>query len=410
MKKKAIFVILSAIMALTMIFGSTANVSAASDAYTVSNSLKGKDFTNNPLLADALDKVFAGKLKLYKDKKLTKPVTGFKLGSRSANSNTYYVGTDKKHTNSGESCWIYANGVYSTLFNDYVYDSKGQAKGVSETIVKNSKKAKNNSYLISYDHFVNWNVRTGAYLRTVPNGKSVGHSMIVLKYDKNYLYTLEGNYEKGAVGILKTPWSSFKNSKRVQKYVQFIVQPKQATIDKLYPIAKLSYNANGEDSSCIKVPSQQVYAKNDLVVVSKTTPTRNGYNFKGWATSPSGAVKYSAGSKFKIQQDTTLYAIWAKKTYTVTFDGNGGSGGPAGKQYKVLYLDTLKVSTSKPSRQLYEFLGWSTSKGGDVQYKPGNTITVKGDMTLYAVWYWIPTLPDKSSNGDTGWRPIREYP
>jgi uncharacterized repeat protein (TIGR02543 family) len=39
-------------------------------------------------------------------------------------------------------------------------------------------------------------------------------------------------------------------------------------------------------------------------------PTRVGYNFEGWATSPSGKAVYQPGGVFTKDQDTTLYAVW----------------------------------------------------------------------------------------------------
>ena len=51
------------------------------------------------------------------------------------------------------------------------------------------------------------------------------------------------------------------------------------------------------------------------------------------------------------------------------------------------------------------FLGWSDTDGGNVKYQPGGTITLEGDMTLYAVWEertiyeYTLTLDDNTGNG-----------
>ena len=55
------------------------------------------------------------------------------------------------------------------------------------------------------------------------------------------------------------------------------------------------------------------------------TPTRDGYTFKGWYTEESGGSKITATTIVEIARDHTLYAQWETKTYTVTFDANGGS-------------------------------------------------------------------------------------
>ena len=45
---------------------------------------------------------------------------------------------------------------------------------------------------------------------------------------------------------------------------------------------------------------------------------RDGYRFKGWATTPDGEIVYKDKSNITITGDTDLYAVWAN-VYTVTF-------------------------------------------------------------------------------------------
>ena len=89
--------------------------------------------------------------------------------------------------------------------------------------------------------------------------------------------------------------------------------------------------------------------------------------------------------------DTTLspFAIVAypKKYYNLYFDVNGGTDTPMIQRVPIdseSYSVTL--SSEKPSRSGYKFEGWSTSRTGDVQYMPGDTITLDRDIILYAVW------------------------
>ncbi|MBQ5933168.1 MAG: InlB B-repeat-containing protein, partial [Lachnospiraceae bacterium] len=60
---------------------------------------------------------------------------------------------------------------------------------------------------------------------------------------------------------------------------------------------------------------------------------RTGYTFTGWATTPTGAVAYTDGQEVKDLTDVdngtvTLYAVWQKNTYTITW--NDGDGNPIG--------------------------------------------------------------------------------
>lgn len=80
------------------------------------------------------------------------------------------------------------------------------------------------------------------------------------------------------------------------------------------------------------------------------------------------------------------YTVPAKQvtTYTITYDANGGTGAPSPqtKQKGV----TLQLSTQEPTRAGYVFEGWSLTKGGVVQYKPGSYFSVDANSTLYAIW------------------------
>lgn len=72
-------------------------------------------------------------------------------------------------------------------------------------------------------------------------------------------------------------------------------------------------------------------------------------------------------------------------TYTVTFNANGGSGAP-GKQSKTPGT-ALTLSSTKPTRTGYTFVGWATSSSATTaQYSAGSVYTNDSSVTLYAVW------------------------
>ena len=61
------------------------------------------------------------------------------------------------------------------------------------------------------------------------------------------------------------------------------------------------------------------------------SPTRTGYDLDGWYTDETYAVK--AKDSDLITKNTTLYAHWNAKKFTVSFDGNGGTV-PQGEENK----------------------------------------------------------------------------
>ncbi len=83
----------------------------------------------------------------------------------------------------------------------------------------------------------------------------------------------------------------------------------------------------------------------------------------------------------------TIYVspVWEKRIYTITYDANGGANAPAPQEKT--YGESVKLSTGKPDREGYTFLGWSTdSQAEKPEYTGGETYKTNKKMTLYAVW------------------------
>ncbi len=151
----------------------------------------------------------------------------------------------------------------------------------------------------------------------------------------------------------------------------------------------VSYNANGGTGA----PSSQIKYFNESLTLSSNTPTRNGYTFLGWSESSTATTPtYSAGSSFTTNANTTLYAVWKQdvKTYTISYDANGGTGAPASQQKT--YGTSLTLSSVEPTKDGYLFLGWTTDDTNTIEYLPGDTFAINSDTTLYAVWVEISEL------------------
>ncbi len=165
---------------------------------------------------------------------------------------------------------------------------------------------------------------------------------------------------------------------------------------------KVSYNANGGSGA----PSSQTKYYGKSLTLSSTKPTRSGYTFVGWGTSASDTSwTYKAGGTYSGNSAITLYALW-KKTITLTYDANGGSGAPTSQSYTVWNATTnhkFTLSSTKPTRTGYTFLGWSTSSTAtSASYSAGGSITLSASTTLYAVWSVITYTVSYNANGGTG--------
>jgi len=83
----------------------------------------------------------------------------------------------------------------------------------------------------------------------------------------------------------------------------------------------------------------------------------------------------------------------AVKTYTVTFNANGGEGNPPDSQIANASSEVTLPNGGGLSKQGYTFGGWNASAiGTEINYGAGATYTVTGDIDLYATWYPIGTI------------------
>lgn len=117
-----------------------------------------------------------------------------------------------------------------------------------------------------------------------------------------------------------------------------------------------------------------------------------GYNGSG--TGSRGSCKHVGTSSVSIAK----LASW-----TVSYSANGGSGAPS-SQTKWNGTN-LKLSTTKPTRTGYSFLGWSTSSTAtspNSAYDPGDTYTANSALKLYAVWKANTYTIAYNANGGTG--------
>ena len=162
----------------------------------------------------------------------------------------------------------------------------------------------------------------------------------------------------------------------------------------------VSYDANGGTGA----PGRQTKAYGVTLTLTTIQPTRRNYLFLGWSKDRNAtSASYSAGGSYTDNADVTLYAVWQynPETYTVRYDANGGTGAPA-SQTKT-YGVPLTLSTVKPTRAGYEFLGWSTDPTTMLtNYAPGERYTDEASITLYAVWRYVPKTYTVSYDANGG--------
>lgn len=136
------------------------------------------------------------------------------------------------------------------------------------------------------------------------------------------------------------------------------------------PTYNVAFNVNGGS-----VVTSQTVSKNEYATVPVSNPTREGYDFVRWYTDDENVAFDFANTP--ITADMTINALWQIKTYTITFDSNGGSVVDEQRKEYGSYL----ARPDDPTLENCIFMGWYLNNG---LYNFNNS--VKADMTLQAKW------------------------
>lgn len=134
-------------------------------------------------------------------------------------------------------------------------------------------------------------------------------------------------------------------------------------------------------------PTPHTHNYNTYVYYTKSHPHYNCY-------------KCSCGEVKQNTNEPNYISDCADCNHTVSYNANGGYNAPTNQTKR--YLSKLYLSGSTPTRQNYEFLGWSTdSSATTAAYQPGAIYNTDKDLTLYAVWKLSSYTVKFDANGGT---------
>ena len=141
----------------------------------------------------------------------------------------------------------------------------------------------------------------------------------------------------------------------------------------------------------------------DTPTIGQNGWTIDGYTFAGWATSPDGSgARYAPGARWTANGTLTLYAQWTPGQASLTYDGNGATGGKTDPQNGVTD-QRVNVRRNGFTRDGYVFAGWNTQPDGRGQaWAPDAVWTLHGTGVLYARWRGNQQRLNYHGNGNTG--------
>ena len=179
-----------------------------------------------------------------------------------------------------------------------------------------------------------------------------------------------------------------------------ITVTKNITLRAVYTIkpqtVAITYHYNFEGSTQTFIDSN--YPKNTTAIVKSLGDVGFkapiGYEFRGWATTLYGNVEYQPNDPVFVDAngDNHLYAVWQVKTYTVTYDLDGGEWTEATNEFPYEYKATVEVVKTVPTREGYKFSGWRSEEvtiENDAFTMPAKDVTLKAkwEANIYKVTY-----------------------
>lgn len=285
-----------------------------------------------------------------------------------------------------------------------------------------------NYIIISYAYALETNTSSDNYNKSVagvlPNSSTIGELLGLVQVDGkdisltsfvNYVVLggIKGNSDAvlGAnIGdsVTSIPSGKVGNAK-VGIYGTIKIDSSESTLDESSYFRTISYTFNGNTIYT------QTFSK-EYEIQEKDIPTelsKQGYNFIGYGD----GTKTRAEVATYLNDNATVTEYQVKFElieYTVTYNGNGGSGSVGEGTYSI--ENTHIVAANGFTNPGYKFVGWNTSSDGlGTSFNVGDSIgyytfATPNNITLYAQWEEITlTLVFEPGAQGSGTNPETKY-
>lgn len=177
--------------------------------------------------------------------------------------------------------------------------------------------------------------------------------------------------------------------------------PKDLTISATVTLPNLTtytvtYGANGGSGTV----ANQTKIYGVPLTLASSGYTRDGYTLAGWTDQNTG-TEYALGETYERNGSALMYAKWTPKTYTVSFNANGGSGTQSSM---TKYGGT---ALTLPSSTTFTYTGkhitaWRLDSASGTSYALGGSYTTNSAATFYANWVYNTYSIKFNANGGTG--------
>ncbi len=244
-----------------------------------------------------------------------------------------------------------------------------------------------------------------------PNGGTGGTSAIYERYNKG-IYLDSGTNSKQ----MTTSANAITKPTKEPYTISFNANNTGATVPSNYsfsPVFNGYYTATTSNGT--QMIDNRGYITNNLTSTKYTSNTTlyaqwnhyytlpslsKGGNTCKWAIGSASGTKYNSGTSLFINDNKVFYAVCTPKSYTVTFNGNGGTSSlesksvTYGSAYGTLPTATRSNTTNSSTGKTisYVFEGWYTAASGGTKIESTTTYNTVGNQILYAHWLSSPNI------------------
>ncbi len=301
------------------------------------------------------------------------------------------------------------NGTSSAPTATSVTISDGKISG---TVADNLKWNISGNATDGYTFYPNGSTSTWLYCTNTNNGVRVGtNDNKAFTISSGYLYnTATSRY----VGIYNSSdWRCYTSSStnigdQSFKFYKYSTGGSSTTYSgyttscEVPTNVTVTFNANGGTGTM----TDQTISYNTPTLLKPNEFTREGYTFQGWATTADGSVAYDdKGLVTFKRRTTTLYAVWALNSYTITLVQPGGGTVNTSPAATAEYGEIVTVVVTPDSHHTFGSITVTKNSGGTVSLSGSGvtqTFTMPADnVTVTASLNVIPTYTVTwSADGD----------
>ncbi len=299
----------------------------------------------------------------------------------------------------------------------------------------------NDRYTVTYNN----NGGSGCSSKTVTPGGIYGTMCVPTREGYTFVGWFDSGYKDSPLNYYADTYSDLKNAfgtnqdalynhyleygknegRRISQYIasdKFTVNANQTIYAGWKAGYLIEYNANGGSGTM----NSTLATTGSSVTIKSNGFTRDGYLFEGWTTNSngtddgygwtgwSGTWNYTSGKYGIANSKLVLYARWKTiKTYTISYNSNGGSGTMSSDTVSTGGAATIKNNTF--TRSGYTFAGWTTNSdgtddgygwaegwSGTWNYDNGQYGIANNALVLYARWNPKSYTINYNANGGSG--------